>query len=38
MIALALSLSIWHITHRLSGLAGFIPARALVLWSWLVIL
>jgi hypothetical protein len=36
MIALALSLAIWHITHSFRGwLALFLPGSALLLWAGL---
>jgi hypothetical protein len=39
MIALALSLAIWHITYSFRGwLVLFRPGSALVLWCWRVIL
>jgi hypothetical protein len=37
MIALPLSLAIWHITHSFLGwLVLFLPGSALVLWGWRV--
>ena len=39
LIALALSLALWHITHSFVGwLALFAPGAALVLWGWCGIL
>jgi hypothetical protein len=39
LIALALSLAIWHTTHSYLGWAVlFVPGAALVLWGWRAIL